>query len=75
MLETFGFVAVTTMVISYGLEERSSGYIVLFALGCGMAATYALLIESYAFFVAESVWCLIAFRRYWRQAGSSIFRF
>ncbi len=65
-IEIFGIFAITIMVVSYALEDRNPHFIALFALGCGMAAVYALLISSYPFLIAESLWCLVAFAR-WRR--------
>lgn len=67
MIEILGLVATTVMVASYALEARGSIFIAIFAFGCAMAATYAFLIGSYPFLIAEGLWSLIAFRR-WRVA-------
>ena len=67
MIEVLGIVAVTTMVLSYALEARHPAFIAIFAVGCALAAAYALLIGSYPFLIAEGIWAIIAFRR-WRSA-------
>lgn len=66
IVEIFGIVAIIIMVCSYALETRASIFILIFAIGCAMAAVYAYLLESYPFLLAESIWCVIAFRR-WQQ--------
>ena len=66
MIEFLGIGAVTIMVVSYGLEQRHPLFVALFALGCTLAAFYALLIGSYPFLVAEGIWALVALRRYLR---------
>ena len=64
--ELFGLAAVTVMVLSYALESRGAAYVLAFALSCAAAATYAMLIRSWPFAVAESIWAVVAFRR-WLQ--------
>jgi len=66
MTEVLGIVAITIMVGSYALEARGRIFIASFALGCVLAATYALLIQSYPFLIAEALWAVIAARRWWR---------
>ncbi len=67
LIEALGTLAIVTMVISYALEKRHPIFIAIFAVGCALAAFYALLIQSYPFLVAESIWAVIAFRR-WQTA-------
>ncbi len=67
VIEALGTVAIVTMVISYALEKRHPVFIAIFAVGCALAAFYAFLIQSYPFLVAESIWAVIAFRR-WQTA-------
>ena len=66
-VELLGIVAVIIMVASYALEKRAPVYIAVFAFGCALAATYAYLLGSIPFLIAEGIWALIAFRR-WRAA-------
>lgn len=63
-IEILGLVAIIIMVLSYALENRHPMFIVIFALGCAMAAVYAFLIRSYPFLIAESLWALIALHRW-----------
>ena len=64
MIEAFGIVAVTIMVIAYALETRGPGYILLFSLACVAASIYAVMIRSWPFAIVEAIWSLIAFRRW-----------
>ena len=66
-IETLGIVAITIMVASYALEKRAAIYIAIFAFGCVLAAIYAYFLDSYPFLIAESIWAIIAIRR-WRAA-------
>ncbi len=62
--EVLGIVAIIIMVASYALEKRAPVFIAIFAAGCAMAAFYAFLIGSYPFLIAESIWAVIALRRW-----------
>lgn len=66
MIDQLGIVAVVIMVGSYALEARHTVFVLIFAIGCAMAATYAWLIGSMPFFFAEGIWALIAFNRWVR---------
>ena len=63
-IQWFGVFAVTLMVACYALENRDPIYVVLFALACLLSAIYALMLGSYPFIFAETVWAIVAFRRY-----------
>jgi len=69
-IETLGITSVIIMVTSYGLEHKSPVLIAIFSFGCVLAAIYALLLGSMPFLIAESVWAIIAFRR-WKLAKST----
>lgn len=68
-IETLGIIAITIMVTSYALEKRGPFYVAAFALGCALAAVYAYFLRSYPFLIAETIWAVIAFRR-WRASGA-----
>ena len=67
MVELYGAVAVTLMVLFYALEARSPHYIFAFSVACLMSAGYAVAIESWPFAVVETIWAAVALRR-WIQA-------
>ncbi len=69
MIETLGIVAVFIMVSAYALEDRGNVFVLIFALGCALAAIYALIIGSVPFVIAEGIWAAIAFRRWYRRRG------
>lgn len=66
MIEQLGLIAVIIMVGAYALEARHPAFILIFSFGCALAATYAWLIGSMPFFVAEGIWAIIAFLRWYR---------
>lgn len=65
-VEAFGTVAVTAMVVFYALESRNARYVLLFAGACAASGTYAAIIGAWPFAVVESIWALVAVRR-WRK--------
>ena len=67
IVEIFGTTAIIIMVTSYALEHMSPVFIAIFSFGCVLAATYAFLLGSIPFLIAEGVWAIVAFRR-WQLA-------
>ena len=65
-LTLFGLVAVTAMLISYTLEDRSPWYVLAFAGACALGSLYGFLQGAWPFGVVEAVWSAIAVRR-WRM--------
>jgi len=63
-IELFGFVAVIVMVSAYAFEDRAPAMVLLFAVACLGAAVYAALIRSWPFAAVETIWSVIAFRRW-----------
>jgi dolichyl-phosphate-mannose--protein O-mannosyl transferase len=64
MLTFFGVCAVTLMVLMYALERRNPVFTLAFALGCALSSVYGFLAGTWPLGVAESIWTLIALRRY-----------
>lgn len=65
MVEIFGAIAVTLMVLFYALEEHSRHFIAAFAIACLMSASYAVAIRSWPFAAVETLWAAVALRRWW----------
>jgi hypothetical protein len=65
-IEVFGFLAVSSMVVMYALEQRSPIYVLGFVASCTAASFYALLIHSWPFAAVEGVWAVVALRRWVR---------
>ena len=65
-LTLFGLAAVTAMLLFYALEKRSTWFILAFAGACVLAAVYGFLQGAWPFGLVESVWSLVAFRRWWK---------
>ena len=65
-LTLFGLFAVTAMLITYALENRSRWFVLAFAVSCALGSAYAFLQGAWPFGVAEAVWSVIALRRWYR---------
>jgi hypothetical protein len=66
-LTAFGAAAVTAMLVCYALEWRSAWFVLGFAGACLASAAYGFLQGAWPFGVVESVWCLVALRRWWTR--------
>jgi len=64
-LTLFGLVAVSAMLIFYTLEKRSHWFILAFAVSCAMGSIYGFLQGAWPFGLVESVWSVVAARRWW----------
>ena len=71
-LTVFGLIAVTLMLIFYALEKRSRWYTLAFALACVLGSVYGFLQGAWPFGLVEAVWSLVAVRRWWLAAESSL---
>jgi hypothetical protein len=63
-LTRFGLVAVTAMLITYALEDRSAWFVLAFAGACALASTYGFLQGAWPFGVVEGIWTVVALRRF-----------
>jgi hypothetical protein len=54
------------MLVSYAFEKRSPWFILAFAASCVLAAVYGFLQGAWPFSAVESVWSLVALRRWWQ---------
>ncbi len=67
-LTLFGVVVLTFMMTMYALERRGSGFVLAFAVGCGLSSAYGFVSGAWPFGVVEAVWTVIAIRRWWSVA-------
>lgn len=65
-LTLFGLFAVTAMLITYALESRSRWFVLAFAGSCVLGSVYGFLQGAWPFGVVESIWALVAARRWWQ---------
>jgi hypothetical protein len=66
-LTAFGLFAVTAMLVTYALEERSPWFILGFAFACALGSIYGFLQGAWPFGLVEAIWSLVALQR-WRKA-------
>ena len=66
-LTAFGLFAVTMMLITYALEDRSSWFILAFAAACALGSVYGFLQGAWPFGVIEAIWAGVAVWRWVRQ--------
>ena len=71
-LTIFGLIGVTLMLIFYALEKRSRWYTLGFAAACVLGSVYGFLQGAWPFGLVEAVWSLVAVRRWWLAAESSL---
>ncbi len=65
-LTVFGLLAVTAMLVTYALEDRSHWFILAFAGACLLGSAYGFLQGAWPFGVLEAIWAGVATWR-WRQ--------
>ncbi len=68
-LTLFGLFAVTGMLATYALEERSRWYTLAFAGFCGLGSAYGFLQGAWPFGLVEAIWALVAANK-WRLRSS-----
>jgi hypothetical protein len=64
-LTAFGLFAVTAMLMFYGLEKRSSWFILAFSFSCLLGSAYGFLQGAWPFGAVEFIWAGVAVRRWW----------
>jgi hypothetical protein len=65
-LTAFGLFAVTAMLVTYALEDRSPWFILAFAASCALGSVYGFLQGAWPFGVVEAIWAAVAAWR-WRK--------
>jgi hypothetical protein len=65
-LTLFGLFAVTAMLVTYALEQRSPWFVLAFAGACALGSVYGFLQGAWPFGLVEAIWSLVALRRWWR---------
>ncbi len=72
-LSLFGLFAVTAMLVTYALEQRSRWFILAFAGACVLGSIYGFVQGAWPFGIVEAVWALVAVGRwaaFFAQHGS-----
>jgi hypothetical protein len=68
-LTLFGLFAVTAMLVSYALEDRSPWFILAFAAACALGSIYGFLQGAWPFGLVEAIWAVVALRRWSVRRG------
>ena len=63
-LTLFGLFAVTLMLLTYALEDRSRWFILAFAVACALGSIYGFLQGAWPFGRVEAIWAVVAVRRW-----------
>jgi hypothetical protein len=69
-LTLFGLFAVTAMLVTYALEDRSHWFVLAFAAACALGSIYGFLQGAWPFGVVEAIWSVVAVGR-WRRSRMS----
>ena len=67
VLTSFGFLAVTAMLVTYALENRSRWFTLGFAGACVLGSIYGFLQGAWPFGVVELIWAGVAVYRWYRR--------
>ena len=73
-LSLFGLFAVTAMLVTYALEQRSHWFVLAFAAACALGSIYGFLQGAWPFGIVEAIWSFVALRRWWRRSPSCVKR-
>lgn len=74
MVTVFGTAAVASMMVSYWLERRSKWFVLTLAIGSAATAAYSGIVEAYPITGVETIWAVVALRRFftrWRAEESA----
>ena len=63
-LTLFGLIAVTAMLVTYALEDRSNWFVLLFVVSCALGSAYGFLQGAWPFGLVEAIWSVVALRRW-----------
>ena len=70
-LTAFGLFAVSAMLVTYALEDRSRWYTLAFAVSCLLGSAYGFLQGAWPFGALEAVWSLVALHKWLRRGRPS----
>jgi hypothetical protein len=71
-LTLFGLFAVSAMLVTYALEQRSHWYVLAFAGSCLLGSTYGFLQGAWPFGLVEAIWAIVAARRWWASRAERL---
>jgi hypothetical protein len=68
-LTLFGLFAVTAMLVTYAVEDRSHWFVLVLAAACALGSVYGFLQGAWPFGLVEAIWSLVALRRWWNRSA------
>jgi hypothetical protein len=71
-LTLFGLFAVSAMLVCYALEDRSAWFVLGFGVACALGSAYGFLQGAWPFGIVESVWSVVAVRRWWLRSRRAV---
>jgi hypothetical protein len=71
VLTVYGATVLTFMTVMYALERRHRYFVLAFAVGCALSASYGFLSGAWPFGVVGSIWSVIAVHRYSQSLAPS----
>lgn len=69
-LTLFGLFAVSAMLLTYALEEKSHWFVLGFAASCALGSVYGFLQGAWPFGLVEAVWSVVALRRWFARRAA-----
>jgi hypothetical protein len=69
-LSIFGLFAVTAMLVTYALEDRSPWLVLAFAASCALGSIYGFLQGAWPFGIVEAIWACVAVYRWRRRVAA-----
>ena len=67
----FGLLSVSAMLLFYALEPRGPHYVLAFVAACALSGAYGFLQGAWPFGLVETVWTIVALRRWYKVRLSS----
>ena len=64
-LSLYGLFAVTLMLVTYALENKSPWFVLAFAFSCLLGSSYGFLQGAWPFGMVEAIWAVVAAKRFW----------
>jgi hypothetical protein len=71
LLSAFGLFAVTAMLVTYALEDRSRWFTLAFAGACALGSAYGFLQGAWPFGLVEGVWAGVALVKWHRRVADN----
>jgi hypothetical protein len=71
-LTAFGLFSVIAMLVCYAFEARSRWFVFAFAIACLLGSAYGFLQGAWPFGIAELVWAMVAFHRWWKGSTGTV---